>query len=299
MTERKEYLEALRSQYESINAPCELERRLEKIMAEHEKQKPKRTALRWTLRFAYSIAAAALALTVAANVSASAASTLSNIPVIGGFVKVVTFREYTHATPTTEANIKTPHVTGLGDPQLEKSLNDKFDKYAGELIARYESDVAAMGVSSGAHEAVESSYEVPINNERQLTVAVYTVIAMGDAQQLNTYYTIDKRTGKLLTLRDLFKSSADYVTPVSAEILSQMKAQMKADPGRTYFIDDSDGPEYFRKIAGNQQFYIDKDGRLVISFDESTVAISAMGPVSFVIPTEKISRILADGTLVR
>ena len=299
MTKRNERLEALRSQYDSIRVPDEMERRLNKLISEHKAERPRRTAVRWGLRFAYCLAAAAASLTIAANVSASAAGALSQIPVIGAFAKIVTFREYSSSTPGTQADIKTPHVTGLGDRKLEKSLNDRFDRYAGELIARYESDIAAIEASGGGHEAVESSYKVLTNDSRQLTIAVYTDIAMGDSQELRTYYTIDKTSGKLLELKDLFQSGADYVTPISAEILSQMKAQMKADPDKTYFIDDSDGPDYFKKIAKDQQFYIDDSGKLVISFDESEVAIAAMGPASFVIPTDRISAVLARNTLVR
>lgn len=299
MTNRNERLEELRSQYDSIRVPEEMERRLDKVITEHKAERPRRTAVRWGLGFAYCLAAAAASLTIAANVSVSAANALSQIPVIGAFAKIVTFREYTSSTPATEADIKTPHVTGLGDQKLEKSLNDRFDRYAGELIARYESDIAAIEASGGGHEAVESSYKVLTNDSRQLTIAVYTDIAVGDSQELRTYYTIDKTSGKLLELKDLFQRGADYVTPISAEILSQMKAQMKADPGKMYFIDDSDGPDYFKKIAQDQQFYIDGSGKLVISFDESEVAIAAMGPVSFVIPTDRISAVLTRDALVR
>lgn len=299
MTIRNERLEELRSQYDGIRVPEEMERRLNKVITEHKAARPRRAAVRWILRFAYCLAAAAASLTIAANVSASAAGALSQIPVIGAFARIVTFREYTHTTSATEADIKTPHVTGLDDRKLEKSLNDRFDRYAGELIARYESDIAAIEASGGGHEAVESSYKVLTNDGRQLTIAVYTDIAMGDSQELRTYYTIDKTSGKLLALKDLFRSGTDYVTPISAEILSQMKTQMKADPGKMYFINDSNGPDYFKKIAGDQQFYIDGGGRLVVSFDESEVATAAMGPVSFVIPTDRISAILAQDTLVR
>ena len=102
---------------------------------------------------------------------------------IGALAKIVTFRHYTNDTGNTSADIAEPHVSGLGDPVLESQLNEKFDQYAAALISRYEADVAEM--ENGGHEAVYSTWETLVDNDRQLTIAIYTDIAMGDCQEFS------------------------------------------------------------------------------------------------------------------
>ena len=47
--------------------------------------------------------------------------------------------------------------------------------------------------------------------------------------------------------------------------------------------------EVFKKIAENQDFYINSNNDLVICFDEYEVAPGYMGPVEFVIPKEIVN----------
>ena len=58
--------------------------------------------------------------------------------------------------------------------------------------------------------------------------------------------------------------------------------------GATYWIDiDKSDPVYewaFEKISPDQQFYVDKDGNIVIAFGEGDVAPMYMGTQEFVIP---------------
>ena len=63
-----------------------------------------------------------------------------------------------------------------------------------------------------------------------------------------------------------------------------MRAQMKQDDSVSYFIDSDLPDEDFSEIDPNQDFYIDKNGDLVVCFDEYEVAPGSMGTVSFKIP---------------
>lgn len=291
MPDSHENMKTLRTQYEQITPPPALEAKLAAVMP------AKETHVRflWGRYFIRAVLAAALALSVATNVSASAAMTLSKIPVIGAFTQLVTFRNYTDDRGNMEAQIETPHVQGLDNAALEKQLNEQFDQYGDTLIARYEADVKAFG--GQGHESVYATYDVPVDNERQLTVAMHTVLTQASSMQINNYYTIDKKTGKLLALKDLFLPDADYISVISANILDQMRAQMKEDSGRIYYL-DSDEPEAFKAIEPDQEFYVNSQGKLVVSFDEYEVAPGYMGAVSFEVPTEILSGLLAPGGLL-
>ncbi|MFB8736385.1 hypothetical protein ACEQPO_30290 [Bacillus sp. SL00103] len=48
------------------------------------------------------------------NVSPQAARAISEVPIIGELVKVVTFTEFKKSDQGTNIDLKTPHVSGLG-----------------------------------------------------------------------------------------------------------------------------------------------------------------------------------------
>lgn len=279
----------LRSQYEQIHAPRELEERLKSMQEAYGKKKRPNPFLLWGRRTAACLCCAVIGLSIAANASASAAAALQTIPVIGAITKVVTFRHYESAAKGTNANIKTPHITGLGDKAVEKKLNQEFDQYADALISQYESDVKGME-NGGGHEAVTSSYKVLVDSDRQLTLEMSTVVARADSMETDWYYNVDKKTGKLLKLGDVFRSGTDYIGPINR----YLSGVIQKDP-QNYFTDQ----DKFKTIAKDQNFYIDRDGRLVLVFDEASIAPAYRGVIRFTIPTETVSSLLKPGSLVR
>ncbi len=123
-----------------------------------------------------------------------------------------------------------------------------------------------------------------------MEVLCYTASADG-FEQVN-HFTINKKTGERVELEDLFYAGADYITPISEEIISQMRARMKENPEVEYWIDSEDDPESdFSRIRDDQDFYIDDEGRLVICFNELEAAPMSMGTVEFIIPDKVLAPI--------
>ena len=123
-----------------------------------------------------------------------------------------------------------------------------------------------------------------------MEVLCYTASADG-FEQVN-HFTINKKTGERVELEDLFYAGADYITPISEEIISQMRARMKENPEVEYWIDSEDDPESdFSRIREDQDFYIDDEGRLVICFNELEAAPMSMGTVEFIIPDKVLDPI--------
>lgn len=83
-----------------------------------------------------------------------------------------------------------------------------------------------------------------------------------------------------------------------------MRHQMKEDPDKIYWVSGTGDKDImpgdmFKKISANQNFYINKDHKLVISFDKYDVAPGYMGVVEFVIPTDVISKVLVGHEYIR
>ena len=141
---------------------------------------------------------------------------------------------------------------------------------------------------------LDTGYQVLRDDAEILSLCFYTTLNAGGSVDYSRYFTLDKATGELLALSDLFLEGSDYVGAVSADILRQMEEQVAAGEG-DYFIPGGiwSEEECFQAIDPDQQFYLDENGDLVIVFGEYEVAPGSMGMPRFVIDQEAISDIWA------
>lgn len=238
-----------------------------------------------------TVASAAALLIITVNISPTAAKAMAEVPAIGSFVKVVTFREYNYKDDHHEAQVNIPQVTGLSDKALEDMLNQK---YLEENTKLYEEFMKKIGTDNlgDANIALFSDYKVILDTDSLLVLASEkTEIAASGSESIH-YDTIDKKNQLVLTLSSLFKDSG-YIDKINENIITQMKEQMKGEEGKVYFLEDGIEDD-FKSISSNQNFYINEDGKLVISFNEYDVAPGFMGVVEFVIPTDIIKDLLVS-----
>lgn len=243
-------------------------------------------------------AAAMLAITVMANSSETIAHAMEHVPILNSFVRIVTFREYTHSQNDMEANLKVPTVSvedenGQLLSDTTNQLNDQISAYTNQIIAAYEADVEASGAEG--KEAVSLDYEVVTDNDRLFTLRFNQSILMASGTEYAKIYNLDKTTGKLLELKDLFQEGSDYITTISENIKSQMQERMAADSSVSYFYNTETPDTDFSQISGEENFYISETGTLTLVFDEYAVAPGYMGIVEFEIPTETIADIVKEG----
>ncbi len=195
-----------------------------------------------------------------------------------------------------QANVKIPKVKVIGTngkvmPNVTKKLNTAVAKYQNSYINMYKKDVSAVKKGENGNEALTSTYKVITNNTKLFSLRVDTVIDMGGSQSYVKIFHVDKKTGKMITLKNLFKNGSNYMDRISDNIKEQMRMQMKADENKMYFIDDVMPGNNFDKISDDADFYINKNGKLTIVFDKYEVAPGAMGIVTFSIPTSVIKDI--------
>ena len=92
------------------------------------------------------------------------------------------------------------------------------------------------------------------------------------------FYNIDIETGKKLNLRDLLGN--DYKKIVDDEIYKEIEIRSK-NPDNIYFTKGEGG---FEGIENEyQDFYINKEGKIVIVFEKYKIAPGYMGIQEFVI----------------
>lgn len=245
---------------------------------------------------AASVAAAAAVLIMTVNLSPAFASTLSKVPLVGGIIKVLSFREYNVNDDQYNANIKVPSIKGLENKTLENSLNEKYLAENKKLYEGFVADMESLKKNGGGNLGVESGYTVKTDTDRILSIGRYVVNTVGSSSTIMKYDTIDKKNEILITLPSLFKDDK-YIDVISENIKEQMIEENRADKKKFYWVEgiEQNGTvELYNKILSEQNFYINPEGKLVISFDKYEVAPGYMGIVEFIIPTEAISGLLVS-----
>lgn len=285
MMRQPEELKQWEKDYEGIDIPQELEFVVRQTIRNEEKKMKRNKKIGSTLATA---AAILFVFTGIVNLSPKTAYALSEMPVVGSLVKLVTVKDLTHQEAGFDADVKVPAVEGITDLALEKSLNEKYLTEETKLYEDFLRQMGEMKKINAENLSLSSSYQVITDNDKLLVVKRIHTTASASGYEQALYDTIDKQNKIILTLPGLFKDDR-YISLISKNIKDQMRAQMNADPSKTYFLNESDSPDPgFESIKKDQSFYINGDGKLVIAFDEYEVAPGSMGLVEFVIPTEVI-----------
>ena len=285
-----------RNEYENIEIPDELEFLVRTTIKEQEKKMKRKNIIN------KSVIAAAVAGVVfvgSINLSSEISYALSEVPVLGSIVRVLTFKTFELKDNNFDAELKTPAIEGL-DSKLEAMLNEKYldenqklyDDFMKEIdeLKKADMDEAHMGIASG--------YEVKTDTDKLLVIGRYVVNTAGSSSTTIKYDTIDKQNKLLITLPSLFKDEA-YIDIISENIKAQMKEQMKDESNVYWLEDEMMGDENFSKIDKNQSFYITKDNQLVIAFDKYEVAPGYMGNPEFIIPSELLKDVLVSEEYIK
>ncbi len=244
----------------------------------------KRHRLRNVLGIAASLA---IISAVLPNLNRSTAYALQSLPIAGAYFKLVTVRNYTLAEGDRTATVKLGEVQletekGKSAEQAQKSaeeINATIQRITEEQIAAFREELGSEGFSK-----LEISTEVVTDNDNWYSVSLTQLSQSADSAENRHYFTIRKRDGKLMTLRDLFAPGSDYRKAVSEEIKRQMREDMAQNPENVYWLDSDSAGNEFTEISERQSFYINREGKLVICFDEGDVAPMSMGSLQFVMP---------------
>lgn len=275
---RREPMEMWKAEYDQIPVPQEARDRIEAGIMRARLEKKRSDRMKNMKRTGVTAAALVLTFGIAVNASPVVAQAMDGIPVIGSIARVVTIRNYNESTDNgMMADISVPQIDG------NVAANAEMDAYAKELISRYEKEVVAQLGQEEGHYALESSYEVVSDNNKYVSIRINTVETMASGAEFVKIFTVDKATGETVSLAD-YLNSPEKLEAVSQNIKDQMAAQMAEDEGKVYFTEGEPGG--FTGLTGDENFYLNEAGELVIVFGEYEVAPGYMGTISFTIPKD-------------
>ncbi len=268
----------------------------EGILSESGKKKNRNTAGRIV---GWAAAAAVIALVVVPNTSATAAYAMEQLPILGSVIRAVTIRNYQYESEDYSADIQEVKLeqgngetaVGTEEDRLEGSIqtiNESIEEMTDRLVARFEEQVE----QGEGHSSIYADHEVVTNTDTWFTLRIDVTEIAASGFQYQYYYHIDKTTGEIASLKNLFKEGADYITPISENIKKQMREEMRADESKMYWVDSEDEIiEDFETIKEDQNFYLNEEGQIVICFDEYEVAPGYMGLVEFAVDEDAVADI--------
>ncbi|WP_312372617.1 DUF3298 and DUF4163 domain-containing protein [Lachnoclostridium sp.] len=289
MEERLEdnrHLLALKKAYHQLEIPMDAAERLKDTIHEVKTRKRRRSWLQGSVTV---FAAACLCILLLLNSSATIAEAMSKIPGIGGLFEVVTFRHYENATDDYYAKVDIPKIVyyGMDESESITEINQEIKGYVESLISKFESDIK---VNENIHQSMDVTYHVILNNDHWFSLGIDVFEAEASSSQHTLFYHIDKSTGEVIQLKDLFLESSDYISVISEEVKRQMKENIKNGTDIYLFDGDIDIDDF--KIDENQSFYFNDSQDIVIHFDDYEIAPGSEGSKDFVIPKEAVKDIL-------
>ena len=167
-----------------------------------------------------AVAAAAMLVTMGAGTVVTQAKT--SLPVY----KVSLAKKYTNNQKgkQMEASVKIPKVKITGtDGKVMKSESEKLNAAISSYQNKFIKDGPAIKKGEKGNESLTSGYKVVTDNDKLFCLRIDTVIAMGGSQSYAKIFSVDKKSGKQITLKNLFKKGSGYIDRISDNIKEQMR----------------------------------------------------------------------------
>lgn len=238
------------------------------------------------------IAAAAVLVcsSVGLNASPAFAKEAAGLPVVGTLAQVLTISS--HSTKGgVSTDLKIPKIKL--DSSMPKAVNDAIakaaDKYAEDAkaeFAQYKKEFFANGGTQAEWAdrdmSVSIDYKVRSNTKDTLSLELITAKNWTSAEEEHSFYNIDLKNDKALTLEALL--GKDYIKKCNDSIVSQINKKIAADENAIFFgygKDDGVGAEKFTTITPDTKFYVNEKGNAVVVFDAYEIAPGYMGTQAF------------------
>lgn len=221
------------------------------------------------------------------NLSPTYAQAVGQIPLLGDIVRVVTVRNYTYADSHRQMEINVPKVES--DNKSADYINKDVGELTTTLVNRFYKELEVP--ENNGYGSILVDYETITNTENWFTLKVFVCETAGSSNTYYKFYHINKKTGSITELGDLF-STNEFSDVLVAEIKKQMQEQMASDENVSYWISNSGIGDDFAAVDADHNFYWNKNGELVIVFDKYEVAPGSMGTPEFVIAKEVFEGIL-------
>ena len=275
-------LQKAKKAYESINIPKNLNQVIENACARNRYKKENK---KYVPAFVGTLAATFAVFVALINVNPSFSRAVENIPILGEVAKIFTFTEYHEESDTNLIDVRIPAIANTVNSDLENRINYEIREKMNEIIEEakqrakeYQKAVLETGGSLEDYHpiVINMDYEIKYSDNKIISFVITKSETLASAYTEQYFYNIDIQNGKELNLRDVlgenFKQLAD-------EQITKQIEERKKNSDNSFFDEEMGG---FSGIKNEyQDFYIDKQGNVVIVYPKYTIAPGYMGIQEF------------------
>lgn len=253
-----------------------------RAQAEPRRRSGRKTARRWLMT-----AACFLLVLASLNLSPALASAAADVPVLGGLFRVLTIVDYSKLEDGIRYDVSVPELEA--ESALAEKVNAAIQKAVDRHIAKAQQDWndyrKAFFATGGTEEEwggremdVAIDYEIKSQTEDRISFTVSFSEGWVSAHRECSYYNLDLAEDRVLTLRDVL--GEDWAAVCDAAIRQQIDERVQEE-GFTYFFSPDEGG--FTGVNEHTNFYIRKDGAVVVCFPKYEIAAGAAGDLEFVV----------------
>lgn len=277
-----------RSGYDGIEIPEDYHSVVSSAVAEGLRAGKK---ARFTLALRRAACAAAMffvCLTAVLNLFPTVAAAASEMPVIGGLCRILTFREYHTQDKYKYIDARIPEIENTGRTELERRVNLEIQQIINQRLQdserRAEQYYNAFVETGGDPESfipvgITVDYEIKNISREYVSFAIFQYETDFSAYNYTFYYNIDMETGRMLTLKDWLGN--DYKNIAARSIEKTIESW--PDEQKNMLWDDLAVEDL---ITEETQFYINENGEAVVVFDKYEIAVGAAGRLEFTVTPE-------------
>lgn len=242
-----------------------------------QKAKKARRIRKITRIVSLSTVATFIVLFILPTISPQIAEAMDKIPIIRYFINIDSTEK--RISKNIEVNQPTIDIKEKDEAtnKVIKDFNVEIDTYIKGLIKDFKAQHSDID-----HANLSVDYSVIKDTNNMFSVKIEGCETAASGYMFSKIYHINKVTGKIISLKDIFKSGVNYTKIVNKEINSEIKKENKEN---TYF---------FEGIKDDQNFYFDNKFNLVICFDEYEIASGSEGELEFTINRNKIEKYLKE-----
>lgn len=192
---------------------------------------------------------------------------------------------FAEETDISSIEISVPHVSGMADENEQILLNAHFLEKKDEIMAEYNRNMemakANYPEGNGPHFEYKYSWEVITDDDDYFVIWTKYFFAAGSAGEQNEFFNLNKKTGKLMNFDEDAVTSLEEMAKVREQIYQSMSNAKLA--GADFWTDGDVLDVQLGKVRYLNHWYFNKNGALVICFDEAEIAPASRGTVYFVI----------------
>lgn len=244
---------------------------------------------------AIAAAVVLMAGTAGLNTSPAFAAEMQKLPIIGQLAQVLTFRSFEGIVDGVELHVNIPEIRSNTDAKLPEAVNQQIQALTAEYETQAKAELAECKETFFANGGTEAEwadrtaslfidYEVKYFDDAVLSLQVTTEKTWVSAEEAYHFYNIDLKNDTELTLETVL--GENYIERCNTAIIDQINERLTADENAAFFGygDDADSTDGFKTITEETAFYLNEEGKAVISFPEYSIAPGYMGIQEFIIP---------------